>query len=97
MMFLSFSSTGDDGFDPIQDYIGVPPEPQLTPRWNTLWTGGAALWGLVLYAHVSHASDAVHSLPLFQQHGTGPFPPACEGCPKRCQRYHCHPPSLNIR
>ena len=46
-MFLSFSSTGDDGFDPIRDYIGAPPEPSLAPRGNTLQTGKAALWGHV--------------------------------------------------
>ena len=37
-----------------------------------------------IYAHALHASDAVHSLPLFQQHGTGSCLPACEGCPRRC-------------
>ena len=30
-MFPSFLSTGDDGFDPIGDYVGVPPEPHLLP------------------------------------------------------------------
>ena len=83
---LSFSfPTGDDGLDSVQDYVGVPPKPPLAPRWNTFWTGGAALWGNVLYAHASHASDAVRFLLLFQQHGAGPCLPACEGCPKRCQ------------
>ena len=78
-------STGDNGFDPVQDHVGVPPKPPLAPRQNTLWIGGAALWGHALYTHASQASDAVCSLPIFQQHGTGPYLPACEGHPERCQ------------
>ena len=96
-MFLSFLFTGDNGFDTVQDLVGVPPKPPLTPWQNTLWTGGAALWGCVLYAHASHASDAAHSLPVLQQPGAGPCLPACEGCPEGCQRYHCHTLSLHIR
>ena len=76
-MFFSFFSTGDNGFDPIQDYVGAPPKPPLAPRQNTLWTGGAALWVCTLYAHALHASDAARSLPIFQQHGAGPCLPAC--------------------
>ena len=75
----------------------MPPKLPLTSRQNTLWTGGAALWGCVVHAHALHASDAVHSLQLLQQHGTGPCLPASEGCPERCQQYHHHPPSLCIR
>ena len=96
-MLLSFFSTGDDGFDPILDHVGAPPKPPLTPWWNTLWTGGAALWGCVLYAYALHTSDGAHSLPIFQQHGAGPCLPACDGCPEGCQQYHCHTLSLHIK